>query len=85
VTFAHTPRYAEDYLTQLKDLGYEFDRAPGGFGAFSGPAPARWQWQKPPYPKAVRKVGAAITIFGASAAGLLTVMVILSWFGWITI
>lgn len=85
ITFAHTPRYGEDHLAQLKDLGYEFDRAPGGFFGSAGPAPARWQWQKPPYPPAVRKVGAAITIFGASAIGLIAIAVILSWFGWVHI
>lgn len=87
VTFAHVPRYAEDYLAQLKELGYDFDRphVPGGYRWSSRPAPTRWQWQNPPYPPVVRKVGAGITIFGASAIGLILAAVVLSWFGWLHI
>jgi phycobilisome rod-core linker protein len=84
VTFAHTPRYDQDYLAQLKAMGYDFERTmvPGGFSRFAGPAPARWDWQKPPYPPVVRQIGAGITIFGASFLGLLILGTILSWFGW---
>lgn len=87
VTFAHTPRYAEDYLSQLKDLGYDFNRTgvPGGYRMTSTPAPTRWEWQKPPYPAAVRRVGAGIAIFGVSFVGLLLIGVVLSWFGWVHI
>jgi phycobilisome rod-core linker protein len=84
VTFAHTPRYAEYYLGQLKDLGYDFERTslPGGYRLTSKPAPARWDWQTPPYSPAVLRIGAGIAIFGASFVGLLLVGVVLSWFGW---
>lgn len=87
VTFAHMPRYADDHLAQLRALGYDFERtsAPGGFRSTSGPGPARWQWQKPPYPEAVRRVGAGITILGASVLGLTAAGVVLSWFGWLHI
>lgn len=87
VTFAHTPRYAEDYLSQLQALGYDFDRqsVPGGYRTNSIPTPPRWQWQKPPYPAAVRRIGAGITIFGAAFVGILAIAVILSWFGWLHI
>ena len=47
VTFAHTPRYAEDHLSQLKELGYDFNRksVPGGYRtAGSGKShPIPWQ------------------------------------------
>ncbi|RZM81964.1 phycobilisome rod-core linker polypeptide [Leptolyngbya iicbica] len=87
VTFAHMPRYAEDHLAQLKALGYDFDRdhVPGGYRWSSQPSPVRWQWQKPPYSPVVRRIGAGITIFGASAIGLILAAVILSWFGWLHI
>lgn len=85
VTFAHMPRYAEDYLAQLNDLGHDFSRTqvPGGYRFSSTPAPTRWQWQKPPYPAAVRRLGAGIAIFGVAFVGLLAIAVILSWFGWV--
>ncbi|NER79006.1 MAG: phycobilisome rod-core linker polypeptide CpcG [Leptolyngbya sp. SIO1D8] len=76
VTFAHMPRYAEDHLAQLKSLGYDFERT-------GGPISYRWAWQKPPYPKAVRQIGAGITIFGATFVGLLAVSTVLSWFGFL--
>lgn len=87
VTFAHTPRYAEDYLAQLSALGYDFKRTSvaGGFGATFTPAAARWAWQKPPYSPAVRRVGAGIAIFGVTFVGLLAIATILSWFGWVHI
>lgn len=87
VTFAHTPRYAEDYLAQLKSLGYDFERThiPGSYRNTSLPLPPRWQWQQPPYPAAVRRLGAGIAIFGVSFVGLLAIAVVLSWFGFVHI
>ena len=76
ITFAHTPRYAADHLAQLKALGYDFERT-------EVPGTYRWSWQKPPYPKALRLVGAGITIAGATVLGLGAVSVVLSWFGWL--
>lgn len=78
ITFAHTPRYGEDYRAQLKALGYDFERT-------SVPGRYRWSWQRPPYPKAVQQVGAGITIAGAAFLGLITISVVLSWFGWLHI
>ncbi|MEM0981723.1 MAG: phycobilisome rod-core linker polypeptide [Cyanobacteria bacterium P01_H01_bin.58] len=78
ITFAHMPRYAEDHLTQLKSLGYDFERTGARLTYL-------WDWQKPPYPKALQKVGAGITIGGAALVGASSIGVILSWFGWIHI
>ncbi len=78
VTFAHMPRYTSDHLDQLKALGYDFERT-------DLPGRLRWAWQKPPYPEAVRKVGAGLTIGGAVFFGLIAASVILSWFGWLHI
>jgi hypothetical protein len=33
----------------------------------------RWEWQKPPYPPAVRNLGKAIVIFGATFVGLVAI------------
>jgi len=87
ITFAHTPRYADDHLAQLKALGYDFERTtvPGGYRWAAGPAPARWAWQRPPYPRALQRIGAGIVIAGATLVGLTTAGVVLSWFGWIHI
>ncbi|MEO0988354.1 MAG: phycobilisome rod-core linker polypeptide, partial [Cyanobacteria bacterium J06639_14] len=72
VTFAHMPRYTEDYLAQLKSLGYDFERTdtPGMY------------WQPP---EKLRQIGAVITIGGAAFFGLIAVSVVLSWFGWLHI
>ncbi|HEY9888757.1 MAG TPA: phycobilisome rod-core linker polypeptide [Candidatus Obscuribacterales bacterium] len=87
VTFAHMPRYAADHLAQLKALGYDFERtSPSGRDRFaSALSPLRWQWQQPPYPSVVRKVGAGVTLGGAAVIGLVLVWVVLSWFGWLSI
>lgn len=74
VTFAHTPRYGEDYLHQLQELGNDFQRT-------GLPMTYRWAWQKPPYPPAVRKVGQVITVGGAVFFGAIAAGVVLSWFG----
>jgi phycobilisome rod-core linker protein len=55
--FARMPRYGEDHRKQLEALGYFQDKSWSSY---------RWEWQKPPYPKAVRLFGAAIAIFGAA-------------------
>ncbi|MDA0673204.1 MAG: phycobilisome rod-core linker polypeptide [Cyanobacteria bacterium] len=78
VTFAHMPRYGEDHLHQLQDLGYDFQRT-------GMPLSHRWAWQKPPYPPAVRQVGKAITVGGAVFFGAIAVGVVLSWFGWLSL
>lgn len=87
VTFAHMPRYSEDHLAQLKALGYDFERThvPGKYRLSSIPAPTRWQWQKPPYSPVARRIGAGVTVFGASVLGLVVAAVFLSWFGWVQI
>lgn len=62
--FARMPRYGEDYRQQLESLGY--------FQA--KPIPTyRWEWQKPPYPPAVRLIGKALVIFGVSFVGLVAI------------
>jgi phycobilisome rod-core linker protein len=62
--FARMPRYGEDYRQQLESLGY--------FQA--KPIPTyRWEWQKPPYPPAVRLIGKVLVIFGVSFVGLVAI------------
>ncbi|MEL6385216.1 MAG: phycobilisome rod-core linker polypeptide [Cyanobacteria bacterium J06626_18] len=70
--FAHTPRYAEDHLAQLKSLGYDFERTdvPGFY------------WQPP---AKLRQVWLGIALAGSTFLGLLALSVVLSWFGWIHI
>jgi phycobilisome rod-core linker protein len=59
--FARMPRYGEDYRQQLEALGY-FQAKPL--------LTYRWEWQKPPYPAAVRTLGKVIVIGGAALVGL---------------
>lgn len=77
VTFAHMPRYGEDYRDKLKDLGYDFQRT----SVPSPVMPARWAWQKPPYPKGVYILGKVLAYGGATFFGLIAIATILSWFG----
>jgi phycobilisome rod-core linker protein len=88
VTFAHMPRYGKEHLAQLHALGYDFKRTslPSQFRwGTAGPGPIRWAWQQPPYSPALLKVGAGITLFGATFVGLLLLGTVLSWFGWVHI
>ena len=70
VTFAHTPRYAEDYLAQLKSLGYDFDRTDV----------SDFYWQPP---AKLKQLWLGLAASGGIALGLLALSVVLSWFGWI--
>lgn len=69
--FERIPRYEQDYLTTLQDLGYDFsanrriDRV--------GQLPS----------EAVRKTAGAITLGLALFLGLIAVATVLSWFDWI--
>jgi phycobilisome rod-core linker protein len=74
--FARMPRYGADHRAQLEALGY-FQHQP--FLTY------RWQWQKPPYPPAVRTVGRAIAIFGATFVGLIAVASALAAWGIISL
>ena len=56
---ARMPRYGEDYRQQLEALGYFRNQR-------ASSASYRWEWQKPPYPFAVRAIGAVITLGGAA-------------------
>lgn len=87
VTFAHTPRYDETHLAQLKSLGYDFDRkhVPGRDRWSSGMGPTRWQWQQQPYPLIARRIAAGVTILGASTLAIVVLAVVFSWFGFIHI
>lgn len=72
--FERVPRYTQDHLKTLNELGYDFsaDRvitpAP-----FLEPSPA------------VRRAAGLIALGLASGLGLVVVAVVLSWFGWISI
>lgn len=71
--FARMPRYGEDYRQQLEELGYFQGK---------GAAPQYlWDWQKPPYPKAVRQVGAAIAYGGGALLLAGTVAIALAAWG----
>ena len=74
--FARMPRYGKDHLAQLKTMGY-----------FQGTAKLeyRWQWQKPPYPKAVRLAGKIITVTGAIIVGAGAIAIALSAWGFISL
>ncbi|MEM9004909.1 MAG: phycobilisome rod-core linker polypeptide [Cyanobacteria bacterium P01_F01_bin.86] len=71
VTFAHMPRYTEDYLTQLKSLGYNFD---------GGDMSTYWQ-----PPEKLQQLWLGIAFSGGVLLILLFVSVVLSWFGLIQI
>ncbi|MEM8603719.1 MAG: phycobilisome rod-core linker polypeptide [Cyanobacteria bacterium P01_H01_bin.121] len=73
--FARMPRYGADYRETLMALGYFKDRTKF---TIAGP---RWDWQKPPYPPLVTKVGAGITYFGAAFVTFLFVASALAAFG----
>lgn len=74
--FARMPRYGADHLTQLEALGY-FKHKPT--------LSYRWAWQKPPYPPAVRAIGRAIAIFGATSIGLVAIASALAAWGIISL
>lgn len=68
---ARTPRYEADYRDRLIAQGYFRDTVPG-YPAY------RWEWQKPPYPLAVRRVGQAVTILGAALLAIGAIAVFLA-------
>lgn len=72
--FERMPRYGQDYLKTLNELGYDFssDRVIGQ-KPFLEPSPA------------VRKAAGLLALGLASGLGLVAIAVILSWFGWISI
>jgi phycobilisome rod-core linker protein len=74
--FARMPRYGADYRAQLEALGY-FKHKPT--------LTYRWAWQKPPYPPAVRAIGSAIAIFGATFVGLVAIASALAAWGIISL
>ncbi|OKH18665.1 phycobilisome rod-core linker polypeptide CpcG [Hydrococcus rivularis NIES-593] len=74
--FARMPRYGEDHRKQLETLGY-FQAKPI--------REYRWEWQKPPYPKAARMLGKAIAIFGATFVGLVAIASALAAWGLINL
>ena len=73
---ARMPRYGAEHRAELEAIGYFKHGSSGGY---------RWQWQKPPYPAAVRGIGAAITIGGALLLTAGTVAVALAAWGIITL
>jgi phycobilisome rod-core linker protein len=74
--FARMPRYGADYRTQLEALGY-FQNKPI--------LTYRWAWQRPPYPPAVRAIGSAIAIFGATFISLVAIATALAAWGIISL
>lgn len=74
--FARMPRYGEDYRTKLEAISY--------FSSTSKYFP-RWQWQKPPYPKAAIVAGKIITIGGALFFGAIAIASTLSAWGLISL
>ena len=65
-----------DHRAELEAIGYFKHGSSGDY---------RWQWQKPPYPAAVRGIGTAITIGGALLLTAGTVAVALAAWGIITL
>lgn len=70
--FERVPRYGQDYLTTLEDLGYNFS-------ADRNPDRVIWLMPEP----VARNIGAAITYAMAGFFSLIAIAVILSWFGWL--
>jgi phycobilisome rod-core linker protein len=66
VTFAHVPRYGEDYRVKLEAIGYFFGNPKSTRWSCPGP---RWEWQKPPYTPAYR-------IFVAVLAGIAVALIL---------
>ena len=73
--FARMPRYGADYRTQLEAMGH-FQPLKSQY---------RWEWQKPPYPKAVRVAGRIITVTGAVVVGAGAMAIALAAWGLITL
>ena len=74
--FARMPRYGADYRTQLEALGYFQNKPISTY---------RWAWQKPPYPPAIRAIGSAIAIFGATFISLVAIATALAAWGIISL
>ncbi len=73
--FARMPRYGADYRAQLEAMGYFQPLKPQ----------YRWEWQKPPYPKAARVAGRIITVTGAVVLGAGVIAIALAAWGLITL
>ncbi len=74
VSFAHFPRYGEDYRQKLEAMGYFQDRPT-----------YRWAWQQPPYPVWVRRTGTAIAVGGSIFVGALAIASALAAWGIISL
>ncbi len=80
--FARMPRYGADYRAKLEEIGYfsgKVKEYPWMKTAYT------WNWQRPPYPKAVRLLGQAIVISGAVILGVGTIAVALAAWGIISL
>lgn len=75
--FERTPRYDEDYLAQLQELGHDFSASARPFSI-----PGRYRGLPP---KQLRLIGAGITYGLGGFFLLIGLAVVLSWFGWISI
>ena len=74
--FARMPRYGEDYRQQLENLGYFKEGAP---------LYIPWDWENPPYPKPLLKVGAALAYGGGALLLAGTVAIALAAWGIISL
>jgi phycobilisome rod-core linker protein len=75
--FARMPRYGEDHLAKLKEMGYLQNQA----GSIYNIKPAVWDWQKQPYPIGVQLAGKIFAVTGAGLLALGLVSVALSAWG----
>jgi phycobilisome rod-core linker protein len=72
--FERVPRYGQDHLMTLKALGYDFS---------ASRSISRADWLTPP--AIIRLAVGGLTLGLAGFLGLVTVAVVLSWFGWLHI
>lgn len=72
--FERVPRYAQDHLTTLEALGYDFS---------ADRRIAQGDWMETP--DGVRKAAGAVTAGLAIFLSLVAIAVVLSWFGWLSI
>jgi phycobilisome rod-core linker protein len=72
ISFAHTPRYGKEHLSQLTRKRYELSATD-----YNGIQPD-YNWRPP---QSVRQIGALLTYGFAGFFSLILVAVILSWFG----
>jgi phycobilisome rod-core linker protein len=76
LSFSQFPRYDQYHRQQLEKLGY-----------FQGKAPLtyRWKWQQDPYTKVYQAISLATLFAGITLVALGTVVVILSYYGLISL